>query len=287
MAAGKTVAALIRGDREVNEGRFKVLVSAQKLEMATPEEIQQYTGGPVGFSGPVGLNVPLYADFELQGMVNFITGANEVDMHLVKVNWTDVAGEITWSRLRFAEEGDICPCGNKFEIKRGMELGHIFKLRYAISEPMNATFTDEDGSEKLFIMGCYGIGVSRIMAAVAEVSNDENGLIWPMTLAPYKVHLIVANAGDETQMSVANKIYTELVTAGVDTVFDDRAERAGVKFKDADLMGMPIQIVVGKLAGEGQVEMRDRATKTAQNISSDVIVTEVQTTITAALTKLE
>jgi prolyl-tRNA synthetase len=189
--------------------------------------------------------------------------------------------------LRFAEEGDICQCGTPYEIKRGMELGHIFKLRYAISEPMNATFTDEDGTDKLFIMGCYGIGVSRILAAVAEVNNDENGLIWPMTLAPYKVHLIVANAGDPIQLAVANKIYTELKCAGVDTVFDDRAERAGVKFKDADLMGMPVQIVVGKFAAEGHVEMRDRATKTSRNISADAIVSEVQNGIKEALENLE
>ncbi len=287
MADGKPVAALVRGDRELNEGRFKVLVGAHKLEMATPEEIQQHTGAPVGFSGPVGLQIPIYADEELRGMVNFITGANENDMHLVKVNWSDVAAEITWSRLRFAEEGDICPCGSKFEIKRGMELGHIFKLRYAISEPMNATFTDEDGTDKLFIMGCYGIGVSRIMAAVAEVSNDENGLIWPMSLAPYKVHLIVANAGDEIQLAVANKIYKELISTGVDIVFDDRSERAGVKFKDADLMGMPIQIVVGKFAAEGQVEMRDRAMKNSRNIAVDEIAGEVKTIISDSLRNLE
>lgn len=277
MADDKPVAALVRGDRELNEGRFKVLLGASKLEMATPEQILEVTGGPVGFSGPVGLKVPMYGDEEIRGMVNFITGANENDMHLVKVNWRDVEGEITWARLRFACEGDLChSCGEPFEHKRGMELGHIFKLRYAISEPMGATFTDEDGSDKLMIMGCYGIGVSRILAAVAEVSNDENGLIWPLSIAPYRVHLICANVTDEAQLGLAEQVYKALVEAGIEVLYDDRDERAGVKFKDADLIGIPIQIVAGKLASEGKVEIRDRATKTVEAIAEADILANVQ-----------
>ncbi|MHB0913392.1 MAG: proline--tRNA ligase [Armatimonadota bacterium] len=260
MADGKPVAALVRGDRELNEGRFRVLIGASRLEMATPEEIEQATGGPVGFSGPVGLKIPIYGDEELRGMVNFVTGANAPDAHFVDVNWTD-APHIEWSRLRFAVAGDICErCGEGFTERRGMELGHIFKLRYAISEPLQATFTDEDGTEKLIIMGCYGIGVSRILSAVAEVANDENGLIWPASIAPYQVHLICANVTDETQRSLAESLYAEL-SERFEVLYDDREERAGVKFKDADLIGIPIQIVVGKTAAEGRVEVRDRATK--------------------------
>jgi prolyl-tRNA synthetase len=277
MADGKPVAALIRGDRELNEGRFRAFLGAAQLEMATPEEIQQFTGGPVGFSGPVGLKIPVYGDEELRGMVNFVTGANKADTHLVNVNWTDVKEEITWTRLRLAVEGDVCPgCGEKLEVRRGMELGHIFKLRYAISEPLGASYTDEDGSERLIIMGCYGIGVSRILAAVAEVLNDDNGLIWPASIAPFAVHLIAANITDETQKTLAEQLYAELLQAGVEVLFDDREERAGVKFKDADLIGCPVQIVVGKTAAEGRVEIRSRATKEAEVVPAADAVENVR-----------
>jgi prolyl-tRNA synthetase len=277
LADGKPVAALVRGDRELNEGRFRVLLGAARLEMATPEQIQAATGGPVGFSGPVGLNIPVYGDEELRGMVNFVAGANAADMHLTQVNWSDVEAPITWARLRFAVTGDLCEnCGTPFEDRRGMELGHIFKLRYAISEPLNATFTDEDGAERLIIMGCYGIGVSRILSAVAEVSHDDNGLIWPLAIAPFQAHLIVANATDEGQVALADEVYAALQAAGIEVLFDDRPERAGVKFKDADLIGVPIQLVVGKLAGERRLELRDRTTKVADIVSADTLVELVQ-----------
>ena len=283
MADGKPVAALIRGDRELNEERFRALLDAAQLEMATPEQIQEATGGPLGFSGPVGLKVPMYGDEELRSMVNFVTGANEADTHLVNVNWSDIEGEITWARLRFAVAGDVCPtCEAPLEERRGMELGHIFKLRYAISEPMNATFTDEDGSEKLIIMGCYGIGVSRILAGVAEASNDENGLIWPMGIAPFQVHVIAANATDETQRALAERVYQDLCEAGIEALYDDREERAGVKFKDADLIGVPVQIIVGKTAVEGKVEIRDRATKTAEVIPADGVLANISRRIEQA-----
>jgi len=276
MADDKPVAALVRGDRDLNEGRFRVMIGASRLEMATPEQIQKATGGPVGFSGPVGLKIPIYGDEELRGMVNFVTGANESDAHLVNVNWTDVDQHITWGRLRYAMAGDICEtCGTGFDEKRGMEMGHIFKLRYAISEPLNATYTDEEGNDKLIIMGCYGIGVSRILSAVAEVSNDENGLIWPIGIAPYQVVLICANVTDETQLALAEKVYADLTAAGVEVLFDDRNERAGVKFKDADLIGIPIRIVAGKLAAEGNVEIRDRATGESEIVSAGDVVANV------------
>ena len=283
MADGSPVAALVRGDRDLNEGRFKVLLDARTLDMATPEQIQEATGGPLGFSGPVGLKIPMYGDEELRGMVNFVTGANESDAHLVNVNWSDVEGEVTWARLRFAVAGDVCPtCETDLEERRGMELGHIFKLRYAISEPLNATFTDEEGNDKLMIMGCYGIGVSRILPAVAEVSNDENGLIWPMNIAPFQAHLICANVTDETQVSLAERVYDDLTKAGIEVLYDDRDERAGVKFKDADLIGVPVQIVAGKTAAEGNVEIRDRATKMAEAVSADSTVTNVRGRIAKA-----
>ncbi|MCL6518863.1 MAG: proline--tRNA ligase [Armatimonadetes bacterium] len=277
MADGKPVAALVRGDRELNEGRFKAILGAKTLEMATPEQIQEYTGGPLGFSGPVGLKIPMYADEETRGMVNFVTGANKKDTHLVNVNWSDIKQTVTWKRLRFAVAGDICDvCETPFEEKRGIELGHIFKLRYAISEPLSATFTDENGADKLIIMGCYGIGVSRIISAVAEVSNDENGIIWPLSIAPYSVHLICANITEEAQQNLAEKTYDLLCKAGIEVLYDDREERAGVKFKDADLIGIPIQIVVGRTAAEGKVEIRDRATKTSEMVAAEEVVQSVR-----------
>ena len=265
MADDKPVAALVRGDRDLNEGRFQAFLGAARLEMATPEQILEVTGGLVGFSGPVGLKVPMYADEEIRGMVNFVTGANMDDTHLVNVNWSDVKAEITWARIRYAMSGDIClQCDASFEERKGMELGHIFKLRYAISEPMNCKFTDEDGSDRLVTMGCYGIGVSRIMAAVAESSNDENGLIWPMSIAPYQVHLVCANQSDPIQIALAERVYDQLGHEGIEVLYDDRDERAGVKFKDADLIGIPIQIVAGKTASEGKVEIRDRKDKRSE-----------------------
>lgn len=286
LADDKPVAALVRGDREVNEGRFRVLLGVTRLEMATPEQILAATGGPVGFSGPVGLTIPLYGDEEVRGMVNFITGANAADTHLVNVNWTDVSQEITWARLRFAVAGDVCPnCATSFEERHGMELGHIFKLRYAISEPLNAVFTDEDGSEKLIIMGCYGLGVSRMLAAVAEVCNDEYGLIWPSSIAPFHVYLINTNVADATQRELAERIYRMLRDAHIEVLYDDRNERAGVKFKDADLIGVPVQLVVGKLAIDERVEIRDRASKTAEIITADAVVGHVRQRLSGSSTR--
>lgn len=277
MADGKPVAALVRGDHDLNEGRFRVMIGASRLEMATPEQILEATGGPIGFSGPVGLGIPIYGDEELRGMRNYVTGANEGDAHLANVNWSDVKREITWGRIRYAMAGDTCEaCGTPFDEKRGMEMGHIFKLRYAISEPLNATYTDEEGNDRLIIMGCYGIGVSRILSAVAEVSNDENGLIWPVSIAPYQVQLICTNATNEEQAALAERVYADLTDAGVEVLYDDREDRAGVKFKDADLIGTPIQIVAGKAAAEGRVEIRDRATHTAEMISAPDVVANVR-----------
>lgn len=284
IADGKPVAALIRGDRELNEARFKTLLGASTLEMASPEQILEYTGGPVGFSGPIGLNIPIYADEELRYLKNFVVGGNKADTHIINVNWDDVHSDITWCRLRYAEDGDICKaCGSPFVQKRAMELGHIFKLRYAISEPLHAVFTDEDGIEKPMIMGCYGIGVSRIVAAVAESMNDSNGLIWPMSIAPFQVHLIVANTTDETQHALADQVYQQLNSADIEVLYDDREDRAGVKFKDADLIGIPIQIIVGKTARDGKVEVRDRATKSSELVEADGIVDNIINRINAAL----
>ncbi|HOS44624.1 MAG TPA: proline--tRNA ligase, partial [Armatimonadota bacterium] len=260
LADGRPVAALVRGDRELNEARLRAVLGAARLEMATPAQILAATGGPVGFSGPVGLALPLYADEELRGLVHFVAGANRADTHLVDVNWSDVAAPITWVRLRRPVAEDVCAgCGGPLAMEQGMELGHIFKLRYAVSEPLRLTFTDEDGRERLVTMGCYGLGVSRLLAAVAEACRDDRGLVWPAAVAPYAVYLMAANPHDDIQRALAERLYTELTRAGVDVLYDDRDERAGVKFTDADLLGLPLRVVVGKHAAADRVEVRGRA----------------------------
>ena len=271
------MAALLRGDRELNEERFRALLGAAKLEMATPEQVELATGAPVGFSGPVGLTIPRYGDEEVRGMVNFIAGGNAADTHVVDANWSDVAGEITWAHLRFAVAGDHCPrCAASLEERHGIELGHIFKQRDVISTPMHATFTDENGTERPFLMGCYGIGVSRLLAAVAEVHHDDNGLAWPASIAPFQVHLLAVNAANETQRALADRLYDHLTAAGIDVLYDDRPERAGSKFKDADLIGVPVQVVVGTLAGEGRVEIRRRIAMEKQVVDADTLPAEVR-----------
>jgi prolyl-tRNA synthetase len=205
-------------------------------------------------------------------------------MHLVDVNWPDVAQEITWSRLRFAVAGDVCPnCATPFEERRGMEMGHIFKLRYAISEPLQATFTDEDGSEKLIIMGCYGIGINRIAASAIETMYDKDGIIWPINIAPFEV--IIVPAGNSEQIVAASeKLYEELKAAGVEVLLDDRDERGGVKFKDADLLGIPVRITIGaKSIAEGKAEIKLRRESEIKKIA----ITEIKENILKIIADLK
>ncbi|MBN1458735.1 MAG: proline--tRNA ligase, partial [Armatimonadetes bacterium] len=211
-------------------------------------------------AGPVGIKeATIIADQELQGERNFITGGNEADLHLRNVNWGRDFEVAQWTDLREAVPGDPCPsCGKPLEGKRGIELAHVFKLGTIYSEALEAVFLDEDGVRKPMVMGCYGIGTTRMMAAVAEQFHDDAGIIWPISVAPYEVVIILVNQDDESQRDLAEKLYTEMQEDGFEVLLEDRAERAGVKFKDADLMGIPGQIVVGRLAGEGKVEVRRR-----------------------------
>ena len=263
-ADGRVVAAMVRGDRDLSEDKLKQVLGAAKLEMADPETIQRVSGAPVGFAGPVGLKeTEIVADDELRGERNFITGGNEVDLHLRNVNWGRDFEVSSWAQLRHAEPGDPCStCAKPLAGYRGIEMAHVFKLGTLYSEPLDAYFLDDDGHRKPIIMGCYGFGTTRAMAAVAEHSNDQSGLIWPVTVAPYEVEIIPVNHDDSVQRELAEKLYQELRADGFETLLEDRPERPGVKFKDADLIGIPGQVVVGRLAGEGKVEVRRRAGET-------------------------
>jgi prolyl-tRNA synthetase len=229
--------------------------------MAGGETIQQVSGAPVGFAGPVGLRgARIIADEELRGERDFITGGNQADLHLRNVNWGRDFQVEQWAQLRQGEPGDRCArCGGPLAGLRGIELAHIFKLGTIYSEVLEAYYLDEDGRRQPMVMGCYGIGTTRMMAAIAEHFHDESGIIWPASVAPYQVIVLPVNHDDETQCCLAEKLYCDLREGGWEVLLEDRPERPGVKFKDADLIGIPGQVVVGRLAAEGKVEVRRRA----------------------------
>ncbi|WP_456289546.1 proline--tRNA ligase [Paenibacillus sp. AK002] len=252
---GELVAVLVRGDREANETKVKSYLGAEAAEMASAEEVKQATGAPVGFAGPVGLRLKIMVDHEVAAMAEGITGANQEDTHLKGVRpGLDFSLEYVGD-FRNVTEGEPCPrCGAPLQFHRGIELGHVFKLGTKYSDAMNGKYLDADGREKPLIMGCYGIGVSRVMAAIAEQRILDGRLVWPMSVAPFKVHIIPVAVKDETQMQLAEHIYRKLSGAGLEPLLDDRDERAGVKFKDADLAGAPLRIIVGRGAASGEVE---------------------------------
>lgn len=259
---GQTVAVLVRGDREVNDIKLKNLLKAQDVELADAATVQAVTCAPVGFAGPVALDVPVYADAELQGGTDYVVGANAVDAHLKHVDLARDAAVTAWADLRAITSDDQCPrCGGRMELTRGIEVGHIFMLGLKYSEAMHAVFLDENGKEQTMIMGCYGIGVSRVAAAAIEQNHDENGIAFPPPVAPFECVLLNLDPRSEEVNAKVEEIYALLQGMGVEVLLDDREERPGVKFKDADLLGIPMQLVVGgKGLGRGIVECKDRRT---------------------------
>ena len=259
-ADGGPVAALVRGDRDLNEARLRQALGAKQLEMGDAALIREVTGAPVGFAGPVGVKgARIVADTEIKGLRNFVSGANQADAHLVNVNAERDFQVDAWASIRYAAPGDRCPrCGQTMEAQRAIELGHIFKLGTFYSDSMRALFADEDGTKRPLVMGCYGIGISRIVAAAVEASHDQNGIIWPLSIAPYHAIITVVNPADAAQAALGEQLHAGLQAAGVEVILDDRDERPGVKFKDADLLGIPLQLVVGKRAVEGLAEVRRR-----------------------------
>ena len=269
------VAALVRGDRELNEVKLYNVLGCLTLELANADTVQRVTNAPVGYAGPVGLkDVKIVADIEVANMDSAVVGANKKDAHLVNViPGRDFNMDIV-TDIRTVTAGEMCPkCQAELVETKGIEVGQIFKLGDKYSKLLGAVFLDEDGKQKPIIMGCYGIGVSRTMAASVEQNHDENGIIWPVQIAPFEVVVVPVSTKDEEQMDLANKIYNELINSGIETVIDDRDERAGVKFKDADLIGYPYRIVVGKNAVKNQqVEIYERKTGNKIDVAVDEAV---------------
>lgn len=281
------VMALIRGDLAVEEIKLLNAFAGNEIRMATEEEIIELIGDVKGYVGPYNLRadtlekLKIVADRSVSDLKNFVVANNERGKHLVGANWGDVnihEPHIKNADLRLAKIGDTCAeCKTgTLDMTRGIEVGNIFQLGTKYSSSMNATYTDEDGSEKPFIMGCYGIGVSRTAAAAIERFHDKFGIIWPMAIAPYQAIVVPVNVTDETQMGLGQKLYDQLRAAGVEVLLDDRDERAGVKFKDADLIGIPIRITAGKKASEGLLEVKLRDQDQAQDIPVDEVLAFVQ-----------
>ncbi len=274
MADDKAVAVLLRGDRELNEIKLAHLIDADDIQFATPEQVQAMTGAAVGFAGPAGLQgvEKIYADKELMAGNDWIAGANKTDKHVRHLSLIrDVALPIEYADLRNAVAGDPCPeCGQPLEIKRGIEVGHIFKLGTKYSEALRATFLDENGKERIIVMGCYGIGVSRVVAACIEQNFDENGIKFPPQLAPYDAQIVCLDPKDKDVVSKCDYIEAFLEGMGLECLYDDREERPGVKFKDADLIGLPVQITVGgKGLKNGVIEVKNRRTGEKSTIDAD------------------
>jgi len=262
-ADGEPVAALVRGDRELNEVKLKNALGCIDLSLAEPEQVTAWTGAAVGFAGPVGLQVKrVLADAELQAGTGWVVGANKSDAHLRHVDLGRDADIERYLDLRTVTAEDRCPrCGGRIELPRGIEVGHVFKLGLKYSQSMNASFLDENGKEQRMVMGCYGIGVSRIVAACIEQNHDEAGIVFPPAMAPFEAIVLALNPKDAAVSAKAQELHDLLQAEGLDALLDDRDERPGVKFKDADLTGAPMQLVVGgKGLEKGVIEVKDRRT---------------------------
>ncbi|MFJ5622078.1 proline--tRNA ligase [Peribacillus loiseleuriae] len=271
----KFVLVLVRGDHEVNDIKLKNIYGAANVDLASAEDTKEVLGCSIGSLGPIksAENVEVIADQAVEELVNAVCGANEEDYHYVNVNPGRDFSVSQYADIRFIQEGDKSPDGNGLiKFAKGIEVGHVFKLGTRYSEAMNAVYLDENGRNQPMIMGCYGIGVSRTLAAVAEQFNDENGLLWPSNLAPYHVHLIPVNMKDEVQAALAEELYSSLKKQGYDVLMDDRQERPGVKFADSDLIGLPVRITVGKKASEGIIEVKIRKSGEMLEIGTDALV---------------
>ena len=257
---GKLVVFFIRGDRELNETKALKLLKAMEINFANDQLIAT-SNAVSGFTGPIGLNATIVIDQQVLHMKNFVVGANKENYHYINANVSDFKYDIVGDIVN-VKENDICPCcGGKLYFTKGIEVGNTFKLGTKYSQAMNLNYQDASGKLQPVYMGSYGIGVGRVMAAIAQQSHDENGLIWPINIAPYKVCIVIANTKDETQNELALKIYDQLQQNNIEPLLDDRDERVGVKFKDMELIGIPIRITVGRDAVNGNVEFILRTEK--------------------------
>ncbi|QSI46048.1 proline--tRNA ligase [Bacillus altitudinis] len=273
------VLVLTRGDHEVNDVKVKNLVGAQLVELASREEVLDVIGTEPGFVGPVKLEeeVTIYADHAVKGMTNAVAGANESDYHYVNVNPARDLSVKEYTDLRLIQEGDVSPDGEgTIQFAKGIEVGQVFKLGTRYSEAMDATYLDENGRAQPMIMGCYGIGISRTLSAIVEQHHDDKGIIWPETVAPYDLHLLALNMKNDAQKELAETLYERLQEEGYEVLFDDRQERAGVKFADSDLIGLPIRISCGKRSEEGIVEVKFRKSGESHEVSVDELISFIR-----------
>lgn len=278
----KPVAVLLRGHHEVNDVKLKNLLGlANPPRMLTDKEVQDVTGAFPGSCGPVGLKIPIYADQGLMHLANYTVGANKDDYHLKNVNHGRDFEITETADLRLAQDGDACPEGGVYKSFRGIEVGHVFYLGTKYSNSMNFKYLDKNGKTQLVEMGCYGIGVSRTVQAAIEQSHDKDGIIWPKSIAPFQVHICLLDPDDTELAEYTEKLYRSLQEKGLEVLVDDRRkERPGIKFKDADLLGMPCRITIGKRGFQnGEVEVTDRATKETQKLSPELVEKAVLDTL--------
>ena len=272
----KFYAVVVHGNREVNELKIRKFLKGSDITLATFEEVEKITNAKVGFAGPIGLNIPVLVDCDVTLMKNFLVGANKTDYHYINVNLKDF-DKYEVGDFKEVKEGDFCPlCKHKLVFKKGIEVGNTFKLGDKYSKLLNLTYLDKNNQEKYPIMGCYGIGIERILASVAEQKSDEKGLIWPLSIAPFKVAIVLLNNDGH---EYANSLYDILNKEGISTLLDDRDERAGVKFNDIDLIGIPIRITIGKKFNENIVEFKLREEKDSKEIITNSVLEEIKKVI--------
>lgn len=272
---GEPYALLVRGDHEVNETKVLKLLGKTEMELASAEVVADVTGAPIGFAGPVGLSIPIIMDTEVSLMANFIVGANAVDTHFKNVNLEDFQASLT-ADIRQICEGDLCENGaGPVVFKRGIEIGNTFKLGDKYAKAMDLYFTDENNQQKPVIMGSYGIGPARCLAAIVEQNHSDKGILWPLTVAPIEVAIIPVNVQNEEQMNAASTLYDQLSALGYDTLLDDRNERAGIKFNDMELIGAYLRITVGRTIGDGVVELKLNGSTEAELVAVDQVATRV------------
>ena len=283
----EVVAVLLRGDRELNAIKLANLLDVDWALLAEDEVVRNVTGAPVGYAGPIGLEVPVVADSEIRGMADFVVGGNAADVHYIGANHGRDFTVSRFADIRQAVAGDPCPrCdGGAFESWRGIEVGHVFKLGTKYSDAMNATVLNDKGQAQPLVMGCYGIGVGRTVAAAIEQNHDENGMMLPMPLAPFQVLVCMLNPKDDEVRTAAEKLYSDLLGAGLEVLLDDRDERPGIKFKDADLIGIPLRVTVGaRNLKDGSVELKQRASGEQRLVPLTEIVPQLEQMVAEALT---
>ena len=280
MADDEPVMVMIRGDYDVNDVKLKNYLGADFLREATPDEVKDVFGSVPGFIGPKGINdkVKVLYDSSLVGLMNFVVGFNKANVHLFNANFEDIVDETPEFRdFRVIKEGEVSPDGHgHIKFTRGIEIGHIFKLGTKFSKALGANFLDENGKSNPLIMGSYGIGISRLLTAIIEQHSDENGIIWPVSLAPYQVHVVPIKYNNDVQGKLSDEIVELLQNEGYDVLLDDRKERPGVRFADSDLIGIPIRITVGKKAGDGIVELKIRSTGETIEVSKNELVNSIK-----------